>query len=158
MHACFDAVAKLLAPILAFTADEAWEFAGHRTSIHIEKFPEPDAALRDEAAEAKVDEWLKLRAAVYQQAIEPARQAKMIAKSLEAAVTLEIADAQHAVLNADKAELEEFLIVSELTLVPGSEPVAKVIRSAQPQCPRCWRHQPLTAKGVCARCDEALAA
>ncbi len=158
MHACFDAVAKLLAPILAYTADEAWEFAGHKTSIHIEKFPEADAALRDEALEAKVDEWLKLRAAIYQQAIEPARQAKTIAKSLEAAITLDIADAQHATLNADKAELEEFLIISELTLASGVEPVAKVFRSGQPQCPRCWRHLPLTAKGVCARCDEALPA
>ncbi len=157
MHACFDAVAKLLAPILAYTADEAWEFSGKKTSIHIEQLPEANAALRDEALETKVDEWLKLRAAIYQQAIEPARQAKTIAKSLEAAITLEIADAQHAALNADKAELEEFLIISELTLAPGTEPVAKVIRSGQAQCPRCWRHQPLTAKGVCARCDGALA-
>jgi isoleucyl-tRNA synthetase len=156
MHACFDAVAKLLAPILAYTADEAWEFSGKKTSIHIEKLPEANAALRDEALEAKVDEWLKLRAAIYQQAIEPARQAKTIAKSLEAAITLDIADAQHAALNADKAELEEFLIISELTLASGTEPVAKVFRSRQPQCPRCWRHLPLTAKGVCARCDEAL--
>jgi isoleucyl-tRNA synthetase len=158
MHACFDAVAKLLAPILAYTADEAWEFSGKKTSIHIEKLPEANAALRDEALEAKVDEWLKLRAAIYQQAIEPARQAKTIAKSLEAAITLEVADAQHAALNADKAELEEFLIISELTLASGAEPVAKVFRSGQPQCPRCWRQQPLTAKGVCQRCDGALPA
>jgi isoleucyl-tRNA synthetase len=158
MHACFDAVAKLLAPILAYTADEAWEFAGHKTSIHIETLPEANAALRDEALEAKVDEWLKLRAAIYQQAIEPARQAKTIAKSLEAAITLEIADAQHAALNADKAELEEFLIVSELTLASGAEPMAKVFRSGQPQCPRCWRHQELTSNDVCARCEAALAA
>ena len=158
MHACFDAVAKLLAPILAYTADEAWEFSGKKTSVHIEKLPEANSALRDEALEAKVDEWLKLRAAIYQQAIEPARQAKTIAKSLEAAITLEVADAQHAALNADKAELEEFLIISELTLASGAEPVAKVFRSGQPQCPRCWRQQPLTAKGVCTRCDEALPA
>ena len=156
MHACFESVAKLLAPILAYTADEAWEFSGKATSIHIEKLPEANPSLRDEAVEAKVEEWLKLRAAIYQQAIEPARQAKTIAKSLEAAITLEITDAQHAALNSDKAELEEFLIISELALAPGAEPVAKVIRSGQVQCPRCWRHQPLTAKGVCGRCDEAL--
>ena len=157
MRACFDAVTKLLGPILAFTADEAWEFAGNKTSIHVEAFPTADATLRDEALEAKVDDWLKLRAAIYQQAIEPARQAKTIAKSLEAAVTLEIAESHHAALNADKAEVEEFLIISELTLAAGTEPVAKVIRSTQPQCPRCWRHQPLTARDVCARCHEALA-
>jgi len=164
MHACFDALAKLLAPILVFTADEAWEFrppnvagAGNKLSIHVEQFPESNPALRDEASEAKVDEWLRLRGIVYQQAIEPARQAKTIAKSLEAAVTLEVPAAQRAALDADKAELEEFLIVSELTLAPGAEAVAKLSRSTHPQCPRCWRHLPLTAKGVCMRCDGALA-
>jgi isoleucyl-tRNA synthetase len=158
MHACFDAVAKLLAPILAFTADEAWEFASHIRSIHVETFPRPDAALRDEALEARVEEWLKLRALVYQQAIEPARQAKTIAKSLEGAVALEVPAEGLAALDAVKPELEEFLIVSELTLTAGAEPAAKVTRSGLPQCPRCWRHQPLSGRGVCARCDEALPA
>ncbi len=156
MHASFEAVAKLLAPILAYTADEAWEFAGKTTSIHIETLPEPSPALRDEAIEAKVDEWLKLRAAIYQQAIEPARQAKTIAKSLEAAVVLEMPD-QPDWSDLMHAELEEFLIISELTLTSATTLGARVTKSTQPQCPRCWRHQPLTAKGVCGRCDEALA-
>ena len=155
MRASFEAVAKLLAPILAYTADEAWEFSGKTTSIHIEKLPEPNADLRDEALEAKVEEWLKLRAAIYQQAIEPARQAKTIAKSLEAAVVLELPDAT-PYTPAEHAELEEFLIVSEFTLSTGTALGARVAKSAQPQCPRCWRHQPLTAREVCARCDEAL--
>ncbi|MEO6739899.1 MAG: class I tRNA ligase family protein, partial [Chthoniobacteraceae bacterium] len=162
MHACFSAVAKLLAPILAFTADEAWEFAGHKTSIHIETLPNANAALRDEALEAKVDEWLKLRAAIYQQAIEPARQAKTIAKSLEAAITLELPQESYATYSSygahEHAELEEFLIVSELTISSGTALGARVAKSGRPQCPRCWRHQPLTAKDVCARCDEALPA
>ena len=162
MHACFDAVAKLLAPILAYTADEAWEFSGKKTSVHIEKLPEANAALRDEALEAKVDEWLKLRAAIYQQAIEPARQAKTIAKSLEAAVVLELEDRSYATYRAytpaENAELEEFLIISELTLSSATALGARVAKSTLAQCPRCWRHQPLTAREVCARCDEALPA
>jgi isoleucyl-tRNA synthetase len=162
MHACFDAVAKLLAPILAYTADEAWEFSGKKTSIHIEKLPEANAALRDEALEVKVDDWLKLRAAIYQQAIEPARQAKTIAKSLEAAVVLELEDKPYAAYRAytpaEHAELEEFLIISELTLSSATDLGARVAKSTLTQCPRCWRHQPLTAREVCARCDEALPA
>lgn len=155
MHASFEAVAKLLAPILAYTADEAWEFSGKTSSIHIEKLPEANPALRDEALEAKVEEWLKLRAAIYQQAIEPARQAKTIAKSLEAAVVLELPDAT-PYTPAEHAELEEFLIISELTLSSATALGARVTKSTLAQCPRCWRHQPLTAKGVCGRCDEAL--
>jgi isoleucyl-tRNA synthetase len=156
MRACFEALTKLLAPILAFTADEAWEFAGHATSVHVEAFPQADPALRDEKAEQEVEEWLKLRGVVMQQAIEPARQAKTLAKSLEGSVTLEVPESRQADLEAKRAELEEFFIISELNLASGPEPAAKVIRSGHPQCPRCWRHQPLTAKGVCARCDDAL--
>ncbi|MEQ1862764.1 MAG: isoleucine--tRNA ligase, partial [Chthoniobacteraceae bacterium] len=153
MHACFEAITKLLAPILAFTADEAWEFAGRAASVHAETFPQPDPVLRDEALEAKVEEWLKLRALIYQQAIEPARQAKTIAKSLEGAVTVEGFEAADA-----KDELEEFCIVSELIFTAGPGPRASVNRSTQPQCPRCWRHLPLTDRGTCGRCAEAVPA
>ncbi len=161
MHACFEAVAKMLAPILAYTADEAWEFIGHTTSIHIERFPEADPALRDEALETEVEEWLKLRAAVMQQAIEPARQAKTIAKSLEGSVTLEVADAARAALVAKRAELEEFFIISDLTLVTGPEPRATVARSAHQGCARCWRFVPsvgaIAAKpDLCDRCAEVV--
>ena len=157
MQACFDAVTRLLAPILAFTADEAWEFAGRTGSVHLETFPQADAALRDEALEAKVDEWLRLRGIVYQQAIEPARQAKTLAKSLEGAVTLALPEAQRAALTAEQAELEEFFIVSELVFANGSEPGATVIRSGQKQCARCWRYVPLATEDLCGRCAEALA-
>jgi isoleucyl-tRNA synthetase len=158
MSACVDAATKLLAPILAFTADEAWEFARRPGSVHVESFPQADESLRDAALEAKVDEWLKLRGIIYQQAIEPARAAKTIAKSLESSVTLALPETQHAALAADQAELEEFFIVSELTLASAAEPAATVIRSGQPQCPRCWRHQPLTARGLCERCSDAVPA
>jgi isoleucyl-tRNA synthetase len=156
MHRCFEAVAKLLAPILAFTADEAWEFAGNRASIHIECFPAEESDPGDEALLTKVDGWLKLRALVYQQAIEPARQQKVLAKSLEGAVTLALPETGRPDLDAAAGELEEFLIVSGCAIEAGPEPAARVVRSAEPQCPRCWRHLPLTARGVCERCDTAL--
>jgi isoleucyl-tRNA synthetase len=158
MHACFDAVAKLLAPILAYTADEAWEFAGKSTSIHIETFPEPNAGYRDETIEARVEDWLKLRGIIYQQAIEPARQSKAIAKSLEAAITLDVPEAQKAPLEAVKAELEEFFIISELDLGVAAEPSAKVIKSGHAQCARCWRYDATTGKSkpdLCERCAAA---
>jgi isoleucyl-tRNA synthetase len=160
MHACFDGVAKLLAPILAYTADEAWEFSGKKTSIHLEAFPLGDPSLRDEKLEAKVDEWLKLRGMIYQQAIEPARKDKTIAKSLEAAITLDVPEAQKPALTADTAELEEFFIISELTLGTAAEPAAKVIRSGHTQCARCWRYDATTGKtkpDLCDRCAAAVA-
>jgi len=161
MHAVFEAVARLLAPILAFTADEAWQFAGHQKSIHIEKLPEADPKLRDEALEAEVDEWLKLRATVMQQAVEPARQAKTLAKSLEAAVNLEIPQKLIDSLEEKLTELEEFFIVSELKLSAGTEAKATVARSSQQSCARCWRFvktvgQNAAHSDLCDRCVEVI--
>ncbi len=44
MHRVFDALCRLLAPLCPFTAEEAWNHAGRGTSVHLETFPEPDAA------------------------------------------------------------------------------------------------------------------
>ncbi len=159
MHAAFDAIVKLLAPVLAYTADEAWEELKKGTSVHVETFPEANPAFRDEATEAAVEEWLKVRAVIYQQAIEPARQSKAIAKSLEAAVTVQLPEPQLSALSAQKNELEEFFIISELELVAGSEAAAKVIKSGRTQCARCWRYDATTGNtkpDLCDRCAQAL--
>ncbi len=141
MARVLDALTRLLAPILAFTADEAWEFSGKKTSVHLELFPEADASLRDTALEAQVDELLKLRG-VIAQAIEPARQAKEIGNALEGAVTLQLADEKLlATLQGRTEELEEFFILSDLTLAAGSENSAKVVRTERAKCARCWRHR-----------------
>jgi len=166
MQVCFDAVTRLLAPILVFTAEEAWGFAGRPASVHLETFPEPDATLRDAALEERMGEWLKLRGVVYQQAIEPARQTKTITKPLEACVTLEVPEADIAGLEADRAELEEFFIISELRFTPGSEPAARLEKSPHTGCARCWRYVPSVGQqagqqagqeDLCDRCAEAVA-
>ncbi len=162
MAECFDAVVRLLAPILAYTADEAWEFAGGTSSVHLQLLPSVDAGRRDAETEAKVDEWLGLRGVAYQQAIEPARQAKMIAKSMDAALTLRVAADVAARLQPDVAELEEFFIVGGLRIeaVEG-EPSAEAVKSADAQCARCWRATPSvgadsTHPDLCERCAEAV--
>ncbi len=162
MAECFDAVTRLLAPILAYTADEAWEFAGNAASVHLETFPEVDASRRDESAEAKVNEWLELRGTVYQQAIEPARQAKVIAKSMEAAVTLRVAADVAARLEPDLAELEEFFIVGGLRIeaVEG-EASAAALKSSEASCARCWRSVATVGavaghSDLCERCAGAV--
>jgi isoleucyl-tRNA synthetase len=161
MHLCLDAVTRFLAPILVFTADEAWEFAGCPESVHLQTFPEVDAKLRDEALEQKVDAWLKLRGVIYQQAIEPARQAKTIAKSLEAAVTLELPDEQLGGLEAARSEVEEFFIISELQLSAAPEVKATLRKSSHVGCARCWRYLPSVGQDaahpdLCDRCAEAV--
>jgi isoleucyl-tRNA synthetase len=42
MHEIFDALCKLLAPVVAFTADEAWRYSSPGGSIHLQEFdPDP---------------------------------------------------------------------------------------------------------------------
>ncbi len=163
MQVVFDALARLLAPILVYTADEAWEFAGRPGSIHLEAFPEGESAWSDSKLEATFDELLALRA-VIGQAIEPARKAKTIGNALEAAITLEIADpALLAQWKGRECELEELFIVSDLTLIAGEENRATLVRTSDPKCPRCWRYKPDVGTHadhpeLCERCAEVVAA
>ena len=83
MGRVLDALARLLAPILAFTADEAWEFSGTRPpcTSNLSRKPTPPCATR--RSRRTSSNWLELRG-VIAQAIEPARQEKIIGNALEA--------------------------------------------------------------------------
>src|SRR4029077_18313010 len=106
---------------------EAWGYLHPEPSIHLEVFPDcragaPPAAASDAIA-LQVDHLLKLRG-VIGQAVERARQEKLIGNALEAAVTL---TCDEAIVGAiPKEELEEFFILSDLTLQPGKEPAASI--------------------------------
>lgn len=162
MAQVFDTLARLLAPILAYTADEAWEYSQKATSVHLETFPEADAVVIDAVIEERVEKLLALRG-VIAQAVEPARQAKQIGNALEGAVTLELSDeALLASLRGSEADLEEFFILSDLTLAAGAETKATIIPTAHKKCARCWRHRasvganPAHAE-LCERCAEVVA-
>ena len=77
MRQIFDALCRLLAPILVFTAEEAWGYLGGNGSVHLQLFPEPQGDLLDSFVREKMEELLKLRG-VIGQAIEKARQEKLI--------------------------------------------------------------------------------
>src|SRR5213596_2823480 len=152
MHEIFDALCRLLAPVLVFTAEEAWRHsavagigdAGQpgsptpaTTSVHLQDFPETQG--RGRKAIDQVEELLRLRG-IIGQAIEHARQEKLIGNTLEARV----------VLNSDsdvteripKEELEEFFILSDLTIHRANQPSASVTKTPYKKCARCWRHRP----------------
>ena len=154
-----DSLCRLLAPILAYTADEAWEFLGNQTSVHLEKFPDPDESLIDKALEERIADLLQLRG-VIAQAIEPARQAKQIGNALEASVTLQT-PGEAAATGMDATELEEFFILSELKWISGSETKATVELVTHKKCARCWRHRPTVGTSsaypeLCDRCEKTM--
>jgi isoleucyl-tRNA synthetase len=163
MAQVLDALARLLAPILAFTTDEAWQFSGKSAPVHLELFPEANPALRDPALEAHFEQLLQLRGKIGQ-AVEEARKEKLIGNALEGAITLQIADADlHSRLAASTPELEELFILSELTLAAGPETTARVIRTTRQKCGRCWRHRQDVGANpahpeLCGRCAEVVSA
>jgi isoleucyl-tRNA synthetase len=157
MHTVFDALCRLLAPILAFTAEEAWRHSGIGASVHLEEFPQ--ARHRQHEASDQVAELLKLRG-VIGQTIERARQDKLIGNALEAAVVLH--SNSDATTKVDKEELKEFFILSDLTIHEGKEATASVTKTAYKKCARCWRHRPTvgaskTHPDLCDRCESVVA-
>lgn len=158
MHDVLDALCKLLAPILVFTAEEAWGHFAPGSSIHIQEFP----AIREQKGEAgkQVDDLLKLRG-VIGQAIEKARQEKLIGNALEAAVTLN--SNSRVTAGIDKSELEEFFILSDLTVSQAKEAGATVMKTNHKKCARCWRHRAEVGQSkdhpeLCGRCESVVRA
>jgi isoleucyl-tRNA synthetase len=149
----FRCVATWIAPILAFTAEEAWlERYPEAESVHLETFPDVPAEWRDEAL---AERWSKVRRVrrVVTGALEIERAQKRIGASLEAAPVVHIADESlfKAVQGLDLAEIS---ITSGIQVVQGEGPaeafrledvkgVAVVPALAQGRkCARSWKVTP----------------
>jgi len=160
MHEIFGALCRLLAPILAFTAEEAWRHSAptRRDSVHLQEFPQSQD--RHDEASAQVAELLRLRG-VIAQAIERARQEKLIGNTLEARVVLH--SNSDVTEKVGREELEEFFIVSDLTVHQGKEASASVTKTPYAKCARCWRHRATVGTStahpdLCDRCESVVAA
>jgi isoleucyl-tRNA synthetase len=163
MHRISDALCRLLAPVLAFTADEAWEHAGMKESVHLQDFPTADPAHAQPVATPIMDRLLAHREELAKE-LEKARAAKTIGKSLEAEVTAALpADLTDGSLVGIE-ELAEIFMLSRIEAKPvaaGEAPAFQVARSTAPRCGRCWRHLPEvgsipTHPDLCPRCASAL--
>ena len=164
-----DAMAKVFAPILAFTCDEIWQAMPHRDSddsrnILLNQMPENfDEYALDAAAMAKWDTVMKLRQDV-NGVLEKARADKRIGKALEAHVTLMTQDDELKAA-CQGLNLAEVCIVSTCTW-DAPEAGAEVAQGVNfpaltigvseakgTKCPRCWMHsQQANSEGLCPRC------
>lgn len=156
MHEIFNALSKLLAPILAFTADEAWEHASFTTgSVHEQDFPEPDPAFTPGEATTTANRLFEIKYAI-QTAIEGCVQAKDFTRNNEADVSLTIPESDAALLALlnDRDFATEFFIIAGLRAEVGSTLHATARKTDLPLCPRCRKHEPVLESGLCPRCDE----
>jgi isoleucyl-tRNA synthetase len=150
----FRATVTWLAPMLPFTAEEAWlaRYPSAEGSVHLELFPEVPSAWRDDALAEK---WRRVRNVrrVVTGALEIERAHKRIGSSLEAAPVVFVSDPELFAALVD-VDLAEVAITSAATLVQGDGPpeafrldevkgVAVVVQLAQGRkCARSWKVLP----------------
>lgn len=166
-----DALARMLATILAFTADEIWEnlpsdeSEPRAPSVHLALIPTARGADNTEL----LTSWAHLfgyRDVVLGK-LEEARIAKVIGSSLEARVQISAGSGAYAKLKRQADDLRYIFIVSEVTLIePNAEMAADeievtVARAHGEKCERCWNYSMRVGESsryptVCERCVEAL--
>ena len=150
LDALFRCTVTWLAPLLCFTAEEAWLARDPAAvSVHLELFPDVPPSWRDEALAEK---WRQLRTLrrVVTGALEIERAQKRIGSSLEAAPIVYVADLELFAAAVD-VDLAELCITSAATLVEGGGPptafrlddvrgVAVEVRRAEGRkCARSWK-------------------
>jgi len=169
MYETFETLSLLLAPLLPFTAEEAWQYFQDgrdgataegrllRPSVHLAQFPQPRETGNTAELSARWEKILLLRSQVNEH-LEKARQQKEIGKSLEAEVHLQ----GSGFTVGDRTLLEEVLNVSKVVLTDGAAEIA-VRRADGAKCVRCWKYFDELGSHpehpeICPRCTEAVLA
>jgi isoleucyl-tRNA synthetase len=158
MYEIFSSITRLLAPILAYTADEAWEHAAFTNDcVHEQDFPTANPAFAPSQISKDVERLFQIKA-VIQTAIEAKIQAKEFTRNNEAAIslTLPASDAHLLEKLSNRDFATEFFIIAELTVTEGTELAAAAAKTGLPLCPRCRKHEPVVESGLCARCDAVV--
>jgi isoleucyl-tRNA synthetase len=168
-----EALVRLLAPVLTFTAEEVWQYLPktetRAESVHLAYFPKaaditgkitsPENA---KTLHAEFDSLMSVRAEVLK-ALETARNEKLIGSALEAKVTIFAPDSMFELLERYGQDLRFLLIVSgvEIKHAPGGNghtPLrVEVSRAPGQKCERCWNYSEQVGASeryptVCERC------
>ncbi len=185
MAELFDCLTAWLAPVLCFTAEEAWlarppgvsaasaAADDAADSVHLRRFPEVPAAWRNPALGAR---WERIRTVrrVVTGALEEDRAAKVIGASLQARPVVHVDAETKAVL--DEVDFADVVITSDVELVVGAVPAGAFTLADVPgvgverghlapgnRCERCWKILPEVGSndahpGLCGRCADAVTA
>ena len=162
MYQILDALVRMLAPILAHTAEEAWAAMPYKSqavdSVHLALMPKADAAI-DPAANAPLWEAIMTLRDEALKVLEGLRKDQTIGSNQEA--TVEIITPDEVALKAvEQIGLDNFAalcIVSEVTVQKGDALSAKAQKSSHQKCQRCWNFWPSVGQDakysdLCTRC------
>ena len=173
-----EALVRLLAPLMSFTAEEVWSYlpkvSSRPESVHLAFFPETadvigcvPEQIQAQTLRADFASLLAVREEALK-ALEAARQEKLIGSSLEAVVTIHGPESLYKLLERYREVMRYLLIVSGVNVVHatggnGSAPLRVEVSKAPGQkCERCWNYSVHVGTNerypnVCERCLAALA-
>ncbi len=167
LYRLLDALVRLLAPLMSFTAEEVWGYMNREGSVHTAVFPEPadltrglnDASRQDAA---NWDRLIAVRDGVLK-SLETARNQKVIGAPLEARIRLSANGDLYPLLEGHAKELPELFIVSQVDLQrsDSGELTVEVERASGNKCERCWKYKhdigaDPRLPGICASCAAAV--
>ncbi|MCR4718752.1 MAG: isoleucine--tRNA ligase [Firmicutes bacterium] len=174
MFIILDSLVKLLAPVLAFTAEEIWAFMPHldadkKESVMLSRMPKADKKYENAELSQKWDKLIAVRNDV-NRALEPARNEKVIGKSLDAEVTVYAGGEMYDFLKENEPDLAEIFITSKAFVQReedakeaflGDTVKVQVVPSKYEKCGRCWVRSETVGKipgfdGICADCVKKL--
>ncbi|MFW6331906.1 MAG: isoleucine--tRNA ligase [Thermodesulfobacteriota bacterium] len=177
MHLILDAMVRLMAPILPFTAEEVRKYMPKDQdtpdSVHLTLLPEGVEGWRNNELADKWKQLLTVRGEVTK-ALEEARARKEIGHPLDASVAISAPRGLYEILSEYAEDLHSFFIVSEVSL--AQEPVEgafaskevkgltiSVGRASGEKCERCWIHDTTVGEisdhpTICKRCMRQLEA
>ncbi len=169
-------LARLLAPILVFTADEVWGHLGRPESVHLADWPGPRPDWRDDDLNRRWEKLLALRAEVLK-LLEEIRSEGEIGTSLEAEITVEVSGPEWPELlrryrealpkifivssvRLVEAEGEEFSSSARVTEIPGVR--IRAGKAPGEKCGRCWKYSSTVGDwtehpAICAECRGQMA-
>jgi len=176
-----EALVRLLAPIMSFTAEEVWDYlpkiVGRPESVHLALFPSVAEILVDvERASTESgsiplssgEDWTTLRSVRDEvlKALEDARNNKLIGTGLEAQVAIASSEPVYSVLARHAEQLRYLFIVSAVTLSQGSgngtgSLHVEIKKADGLKCERCWNYSTRVGEDkahptVCERCSAVL--
>ncbi len=164
LYLILDTMTRIMAPVLCFTCDEIWQAMAHREGDDGRNvlFNEMHKPFADYALDAAaMERWAVIEALrdKVNAALETARAEKKIGKSLEAAVTVTVPEAERWL--AEEKNLADLLIVSQAAVKTGAEAAVEVAKAQGGKCERCWKVLPSVGSDaehptLCPRCAAAV--
>ena len=170
MYIILDALVKILAPMIPFTAEEIWKSMKHTEeekleSVMLTDFPKPQDEYDNEEISEKWDRIIKLKDIVSKE-LEKARAEKKIGHSLNAKVTIYAENEQYEFIKQNLELLQTVFIVSCLEVKENERKDeiklgVKVEQAPGEKCERCWMYSETVGTDkdyptICHRCIENI--